>query len=80
MLSKCKLISVDVRAYVGCALSDYFFVPPDDVIGKNVLVTGASRGIGKELAIQYAKLGANVFITARNEDALNEVIYNVKFL
>ena len=45
----------------------------DDVVGKNVLVTGASRGIGKGLALQYAKLGANVFITARNEDKLKEV-------
>ena len=30
---------------------------------KTVLVTGASRGIGKAIAIKYAKKGYNVIIT-----------------
>ena len=47
----------------------------DDVWNKNVLVTGASKGIGKALALQYAKFGANVLITARNGTALKEVTY-----
>ncbi len=31
--------------------------------GKTVFITGASRGIGRELAVAYAKGGANLFIT-----------------
>ena len=42
-------------------------------VGKNVLVTGASRGIGRELALNYCRMGANVFITARNEKKLKAV-------
>ncbi|KAI0298255.1 NAD-P-binding protein [Russula brevipes] len=40
--------------------------------GKVVLVTGASRGIGRETAVQYARAGATVAITARSADALGE--------
>ena len=49
----------------------------DSLVGKNVLVTGASRGIGREVALNYCRMGANVFITARNEKKLKEVIYKV---
>ena len=40
--------------------------------GKVVLVTGASRGVGRETALQYARAGASVAIVARTEDALGE--------
>lgn len=35
------------------------------------LITGASEGIGRELAISAAKDGRNVILTARSEDKLN---------
>lgn len=38
--------------------------------GKNALVTGGSRGLGKATALALAKLGVNVAITGRNEDSL----------
>lgn len=40
---------------------------------KNVVIIGASSGIGKELAIQFAQLGCNVRISARREELLKEV-------
>ncbi|MEL0632487.1 SDR family oxidoreductase [Pseudoalteromonas carrageenovora] len=40
---------------------------------KTVWITGASSGIGKELAIQFAALGANVILSARSVDKLNEL-------
>ena len=40
--------------------------------GKTILVTGASSGIGRSIAITCAKMGATVIITARNEQRLNE--------
>lgn len=40
---------------------------------KTVLVTGASRGIGKAIAVKYAKKGYNVVINCvRNEQLLNQ--------
>ena len=37
-----------------------------------MLVTGATRGIGRETALQYARAGASVTIVARTADALAE--------
>lgn len=34
--------------------------------GKKVLVTGGSKGIGKDIALAFARLGADVMITGRN--------------
>lgn len=38
--------------------------------GKNALITGASRGIGRTIAIEFAKAGANIIFTSthRNEN------------
>jgi len=40
------------------------------LFGKIVIVTGGSRGIGKETAKQFAKEGANVIITAKDKTRL----------
>ena len=45
---------------------------PYSLIGKNILITGASSGIGRATAIECSKLGAHVIITARSEERLKE--------
>jgi len=44
-----------------------------DFKDKYIWITGASDGIGKELAIQLAKKGAHIILTARNIEKLNQV-------
>ena len=45
--------------------------------GKIVVITGASGGLGKEIAIQSAKQGASVILLARSLDKLKVVVSNV---
>lgn len=47
---------------------------PYSLENKTILVTGASSGIGKATAIECAKLGATMVITARNEKRLSAVL------
>ena len=37
--------------------------------GKTVFITGASRGIGREIALRCARDGANVVITGKTAEA-----------
>ena len=45
---------------------------PFSLEGKHILVTGASSGIGQSTAIECSRLGAQLFITGRNEERLLE--------
>lgn len=45
---------------------------PFTLENKTILVTGASSGIGKAIAIESSKMGASVIITGRNEERLKE--------
>jgi NAD(P)-dependent dehydrogenase (short-subunit alcohol dehydrogenase family) len=40
--------------------------------GKNIFITGASSGIGKECAVKAAQLGASVILVARNQERLKQ--------
>ena len=44
---------------------------PFNLKGKNILVTGASSGIGQGIAITCSKMKANVIITGRNKEKLD---------
>jgi 3-oxoacyl-[acyl-carrier protein] reductase len=48
--------------------------------GKNVLVTGASSGIGRAVALACAQEGANVAVCARRADRLEEVAAEIRGL
>lgn len=47
---------------------------PFSLADKEVLVMGASSGIGRQVAIECSKLGAHVHIAARSEDKLKETM------
>ena len=47
---------------------------PFTLLGKTILITGASSGIGKATAIECSKMGARVIITARNVERLEQTI------
>ena len=42
--------------------------------GKTILVTGASSGIGRAIAIECSKMGATLIINGRNEERLQETL------
>jgi 3-dehydrosphinganine reductase len=48
-----------------------------DLTGKNVVVTGGSYGLGKEIVRAFLKEGANVFAIARNEEKLEACVQEV---
>ena len=53
----------------------------DDLFkNKSVLVTGGGTGIGKEIAVQFLKAGATVFICGRKEAKLKEAIEELSLL
>ena len=49
------------------------YIFSDELNGQVVWVTGASSGIGAACAIEAAKHGAKLVISARSKDLLNDV-------
>ncbi len=40
---------------------------------KNIIVTGASKGLGRTISIEFEKLGSNVALIARSKDLLDDI-------
>ena len=57
-------------------------IPNVNLSGKNIVITGATAGIGKETARSLAKMGANIFFTARSKkktlNAIEEIRNDIK--
>lgn len=47
---------------------------PFSLVGKTILITGASSGIGRGIAIACSKMGATVLVNGRNESRLKETL------
>ncbi|MBT7199298.1 MAG: SDR family NAD(P)-dependent oxidoreductase, partial [Candidatus Marinimicrobia bacterium] len=45
---------------------------------KKIFITGASTGIGRQLALDYAKDGAELWLLARSELKLNELAQEIQ--
>ncbi|XP_019478759.1 corticosteroid 11-beta-dehydrogenase isozyme 1 isoform X1 [Meleagris gallopavo] len=53
---------------------------PEMLKGKRVIVTGASTGIGEQMAYHLARMGAHVLVTARTEAKLQQVVERCRAL
>jgi NAD(P)-dependent dehydrogenase (short-subunit alcohol dehydrogenase family) len=58
---------------VGRAVSHISY-NPFSLDGKRILVTGASSGIGRQIAISFSKMGANVVLSGRNHERLSQTL------
>ena len=45
---------------------------------KNIIVTGASSGIGRQCAITFSQLGANVILVARNKERIKKTFEKLR--
>jgi len=52
--------------------------PLEEVNGKVVLITGTGHGMGKQMALQYAKLGATILCWDVNEQTNNQTVKEIK--
>lgn len=52
--------------------------PAGPLVGKHVIITGASSGIGRASAIAIAERGACVFALARNGEALDDLVAEIR--
>ena len=51
-----------------------------DLKGKNAIITGASKGIGKAIAKRFAENGINVVLAARTQGPLDETVAEINAL
>ncbi|KAG5682539.1 hypothetical protein PVAND_011886 [Polypedilum vanderplanki] len=68
-----KFILVTIEAFF-----EWIFAKEENVQGEIVLITGAGHGIGKEIAIQYAALGAKVVCWDINEETNKHTVNTIK--
>lgn len=78
-----KDLGVGRRIGVGCPVHPQPNHPcslPASLQGARVLLTGASAGVGEELAYHYARLGSHLVLTAHTEALLQKVRHPISSL
>ncbi|KAL7637828.1 UNVERIFIED_CONTAM: hypothetical protein RMT77_011440 [Armadillidium vulgare] len=48
-----------------------------DVVGETILITGTGHGIGRELALQFSRLGARIVCVDLNEEANKQTVAQI---
>ena len=51
---------------------------PNNASQKVAVVTGSSKGIGKAIAIEFAKEGYNIVLNARDEKEISNAVRDLK--
>ncbi|EFN77115.1 short-chain dehydrogenase/reductase family 16C member 6 isoform X2 [Harpegnathos saltator] len=79
VLANVLLLVLKILYYI-CESVYKFFVPTEEksVVGEIVLITGTGHGIGKELALRYASLGATVVCWDMNQQENEETVKEIK--
>ncbi|XP_011692672.1 PREDICTED: short-chain dehydrogenase/reductase family 16C member 6-like isoform X3 [Wasmannia auropunctata] len=79
ILADVLLLILKLLYYI-CESVYKFFVPAEEksVAGEIVLITGTGHGIGKELALRYASLGATVVCWDVNQETNEETVNEIK--
>ena len=60
---------------VGASIS--YLLPSNKLAGKNIIITGGGRGLGKAMAEKFVSEGANVLISGRTEETLISVAKSI---
>ncbi|XP_034036151.1 hydroxysteroid 11-beta-dehydrogenase 1-like protein [Thalassophryne amazonica] len=68
-----KVLVVSVVVFVIAKWWNISEFQAESLRGARVLVTGASSGIGEQMAYHYARFGAQIVITSRRENVLQQV-------
>ncbi|XP_042321697.1 corticosteroid 11-beta-dehydrogenase isozyme 1 [Sceloporus undulatus] len=69
------LVPLIALVLAGCFYSRKEDFKPEMLRGKHVIVTGASTGIGEQMAYHLASMGSHILITARTEAKLQKVVF-----
>ena len=72
------IISLTKRTFTHSSRLQNAASAPSKLAGKRCIITGASRGIGAEIARRFAKEGARCLLIGRNETSLERVKAELK--
>ena len=82
-----KNVNSKLIAGAGAVAAGYFgkqimdgpvFTENVSLIGKNIVITGANTGLGKETAIKLASLGANLLLLCKTKDRGDAAVADIK--